>query len=417
MASLRQEISVGSTGDEFVAAFTANTKNANIRVYNVEDYGAVHDGETDDTEAIQDAINACVTGGGGDVYFPIGIYLLSGALKSTVLIDGYNVPYNSQLYIPASSVTARKPPVRLIGEAAYMSTIMQTGRVILRSTIAGTGLWPSVIASRGLSNGNDINYTDVIMENISIQVNGFFDTTGISMCGINFLWASHPILKYVTVGFWQESELYTDDIARIVKPTNHVFGIGMGITGNDFGEIRGYTAVRGFYYGYVLGEGINCDKVHAYHNYVGLMTMSAVYGCTISHLVSNWNTIDIAGQLETVYDTAGKNTLIIQYCSIERWTEGRGPAWLEKEYYINDPDNYLFGKMDFRVDGGLNAMTLKNGGTNFLARNAFTNGYYHWTTAGRPTSPDWGLMGLNINTAKMEMWTGYAWVTLDVTAL
>ena len=50
MANLRKEIAVGDTGAEFVADLTANAKNANIRVYNVEDYGAVHDGETDEPE-------------------------------------------------------------------------------------------------------------------------------------------------------------------------------------------------------------------------------------------------------------------------------------------------------------------------------------------------------------------------------
>ena len=39
-------------------------------VFNVKDYGAVGDGATDDTAAIQNTINACIDAGGGDVYFP-----------------------------------------------------------------------------------------------------------------------------------------------------------------------------------------------------------------------------------------------------------------------------------------------------------------------------------------------------------
>lgn len=48
----------------------------------VTDYGAVGDGVTDDTEAIQNTINAVSAGGGGTVYLPNGTYLVSRNLES-----------------------------------------------------------------------------------------------------------------------------------------------------------------------------------------------------------------------------------------------------------------------------------------------------------------------------------------------
>jgi len=55
--------------------------------FNVADYGAVGDGETLCTEAIQKAVDACAAAGGGTVYFPAGKFL-SGAifLKSNVTL-------------------------------------------------------------------------------------------------------------------------------------------------------------------------------------------------------------------------------------------------------------------------------------------------------------------------------------------
>jgi len=403
------ELAIGNTGAQLVSKFNGNFGLVPY-IYNVEEYGAVHDGVTDDTEAIQDTINDCADNGGGTVYFPNGVYLIAGALKNDVVFGAENVDYNSQLYIPACASTPysdRKGTVRLLGESGTWHPNLENG-VIWKSTIAGSGTWPSVICSRSWS-GVIMNYTDVIMENISIRVNPFLGTTGISMCGVNFLWASHAIVRNVSVGYYVIDDDPEATLAALVKPANHAFGIGMGITGNDFGEMHGSCSARGFYYGFVLGEGINADCTMAYNCYIGMMLLSAVYGCAIRHHVSNWCTMDIAGQLETVYDTAGENTLIIQYCSIERWVAGRGPAWLEKEYYIKDPDNYLFGKMDFRVDGGLNFMSLRDGGTNFLTRNVFTGNGYHWTTANRPSSPDQGLSGFNLNTYKMEYWNGTSW--------
>jgi len=64
--------------------------------FNVLDYGATGNGVTDDTRAIQQAIDAAAKAGGGEVYVPGGTYILSGpnndggclTLKSNVTLSG-----------------------------------------------------------------------------------------------------------------------------------------------------------------------------------------------------------------------------------------------------------------------------------------------------------------------------------------
>ncbi|WP_275948760.1 glycosyl hydrolase family 28-related protein [Pseudomonas sp. MWU16-30317] len=64
--------------------------------YNVLDFGAKGDGVTDDTHAIQLAINAAFKAGGGEVYVPPGTFIVSGTnadggsltLKSNVTLTG-----------------------------------------------------------------------------------------------------------------------------------------------------------------------------------------------------------------------------------------------------------------------------------------------------------------------------------------
>jgi hypothetical protein len=53
----------------------------------VRDFGAMGDGTTNDTKAIQNTINQVLTAGGGVVYLPPGQYLISSQLK----IDGSNI--------------------------------------------------------------------------------------------------------------------------------------------------------------------------------------------------------------------------------------------------------------------------------------------------------------------------------------
>jgi polygalacturonase len=45
-------------------------------MFDVTDFGAMGDGITDDTAAVQTAINAAMETGGGTVYFPDGDYRL-----------------------------------------------------------------------------------------------------------------------------------------------------------------------------------------------------------------------------------------------------------------------------------------------------------------------------------------------------
>src|SRR4051812_37698536 len=63
-------------------------------VYNVKAYGALGDGVTDDTVAIQAALTACGVKG-GIVFLPIGKYIVTGSLfiKSYTTLMGAGADY------------------------------------------------------------------------------------------------------------------------------------------------------------------------------------------------------------------------------------------------------------------------------------------------------------------------------------
>lgn len=89
------------------------------QVFNVKAYGATGNGSTDDSSAVQAAINAATAAGGGTVYFPSGTYRLGTAL--TFPNDGAT---------PVSSMN----PLRLIGASSHNNNQDRTGGSILDIT-------------------------------------------------------------------------------------------------------------------------------------------------------------------------------------------------------------------------------------------------------------------------------------------
>jgi len=409
---MRTTINNGDSGLVARTAINNNFINSNIKVYNVEDYGTVHDGSTDDTEAIQDAINACFAAGGGVVYFPNGIYILSGALQNG--IGGIN--FNSQLYIPYSAAGS-SVMIRLIGESVQWlpacTTAINDKGVVLKSTIAGTGDFPSVICGLG-ENGvyGTMTYTEVHMEFIKIVVDAFESTTGPSMSGINFVWVDQSYIDHVTV---------TIDcgIMDSIEPTSHVFGIAIGATNNDHPEI-GVAYVSGFYYGIILGEGAAVFKAEVFWCHIGFMFIKNFVQVHIHNGLSLHCAYAFSGQQETIMSvTASYAIFKIDSMFIEQGESGgsRTPAWCDPVDIILDAENYLHGFMDYQMSGNGGGagqtITKSNGGVSFFLRNLFGPGNYHWTTAERTAAvASAGVMGFNTTTSKIEWWDSGSWHVL-----
>ncbi|HEY6244537.1 MAG TPA: glycosyl hydrolase family 28-related protein [Pyrinomonadaceae bacterium] len=82
-----QEITLGI--NLFMSGTTLNATGGSVvsGIFNVKDYGAVGDGSTDDTTAINSAIAALNAAGNGTLYFPSGIYKVTSTL-TTITANG-----------------------------------------------------------------------------------------------------------------------------------------------------------------------------------------------------------------------------------------------------------------------------------------------------------------------------------------
>ena len=96
----------------------------------VKDFGATGDGTTDDTSAIQAALNA---GQNGAVYFPTGTYIVSSALTVNSFTHVFGSGYNA--VIKTNSATANifniGGPFVYISDISFDSSVTRTGGVFV----------------------------------------------------------------------------------------------------------------------------------------------------------------------------------------------------------------------------------------------------------------------------------------------
>lgn len=146
------------------AATAVASDTSTLDWYNVKLLGAVGDGQTDDTSAIQAALNSAAATG-GTVYFPEGTYRITPAARTTSLSGASAVG----LTVPSN--------VNLRGSNQYASTLVKHSAGTLLA-VSGSGPSPDTgssthtqyctISDLGLSGGNntglllEMYYCDVI---------------------------------------------------------------------------------------------------------------------------------------------------------------------------------------------------------------------------------------------------------------
>ena len=105
------------------------------RVFNVMDYGAVGDGQTDDAAALQAAIDACHQAGGGQVVIPAGHTFVCSPFRLASFVD---------LHLEPNSCILAHPDEQRYTESAFRENrgegmVWISGKNLQQISITGTG--------------------------------------------------------------------------------------------------------------------------------------------------------------------------------------------------------------------------------------------------------------------------------------
>jgi hypothetical protein len=213
---------------------------------------------TDDTAAIQAAITACHSYGGGTVWFPKGVYLIAGALITSL----NSVNPNCQLYIPLNTVALDRVVIKLQGEGktSYNNGPLNNANIdytpitgtILKSIIVGSGTSPCVLGSAFANNGFiDVNRNEVIINDLAIETK--------SMTG-----AAHVANSMTAFNFFNMGVVHTDNILAYtesacwvsVQPASGTYGIRLPqpASNENYGGTHGFMMAVGFDVGISFSE-------------------------------------------------------------------------------------------------------------------------------------------------------------------
>lgn len=318
--------------------------------FNVMSYGATGDGTTDDTVAIQAAIDAAAAANnGGVVYFPEGTYIVGGALQDA----SYS---NCQLRLPARSLTAvEQVSIEFRGAYAPPNSIAVSATITLpvsQSIIKGTlnsGGGGRLIGGQGSAGG----FTNILarMTNLTIRM------------------PSNPVLSAVDFSGMVGCELDnvvidvgTYSLPSVTQPTTTTsYGLKLPANGNGAMTRLGTVMVCGFYTGIQVGEHTVGHNVSAWGCARAVETVSVYHA-------SHFNRLMAVHCPRGIVATGGEHRINISQFDIEHAASG----WMVPVYDIDDGSNYLSGTLywhDVTSGGGIDYIFNRNGGSHLRCKN------------------------------------------------
>ncbi len=327
-------------------------------VFNVRAYGATGDGSTDDTAAVQAAIDACVAAGGGTVYFPAGVYKIAGSLQDTG-------EANAQLTLPAVAMTDQTVVIVLQGPTPppyqFFTDIPVpdgSAHAVIKSTLTG-GTGTASLLSGPYDNvpalGGNQNNVRCDLKNLVIQL-----PSNPTLTGVNLLYQQGCEVEDVLI------HCGSVDLLSMTQPTHSAT---WGLVLPDYSHTA-YTRVKGLnifgcYHGIRLGELAVVSGLRIWSCYQGVVAPFAYHAFTLLDLGTYWTPYHLVAGGGAVDQIAELRVVV---WSIEN-ANGAGAGWQDSVYHVDDASNYLvgdavYGTVDSYVGRNSNTFT-KNGGSNF----------------------------------------------------
>lgn len=348
---------------------------ARLGQLNVMLFGAKGDGVTDDTEAIQRAIDYLDGRGGGKLYFPYtkAGYLLSSPAKeyapngrlvraqlilppggSTIQFEGEmpcQLLYSYQVR-PLESVKQHFSPTKF-GTMGRSNTCLHSTWDAPEVTDSLERPWAVLAAPEGDGCDGRFSRSLFAMKNMEIKVH--LDTAKM------YPTTSAAFLKNVSRVLIEDSQFCLDEQVgdtELQKSLQHnpCHTVGLHTSGNqNDDQILRNVAVQGFRYGFVLGEHICADYLYVHNCEEAIVFHDATHLSTIGHIVAQHNRVILSTTRGKLFgNNPDRVNLAVGVLNFEGGQTVPSPPEISKLVYgVYDPENRLHGSIQWHEPWGL----------------------------------------------------------------
>ena len=338
---------------------------------NVFDFGAKGDGVTDDTAAIQAAIDFAAERGGGKILFP---YTKGGYRIASPGIEEYKGrPVRSQLVIPSGCANIQfegEMPCRMLytyqvrpldcvkhnfeptrfGMTRNDNTFLFSDWDAPEEHNPEARPWSILSSPEGDAAIGKFGLLNCSLKNLEFRVAMRQEKMYPTQSAVNF---QNVARVNITDCQFCLNEQVGDTILQKELLANPCHTAGL-ITSGDQNDnnVLNNVAVQGFRYGLVLGEHVVANYLYVHNCEEGITFHDCSHISTINHVVAQHNTVILSTTTEKLFGMPkGKCNVKVDTLNFECGT-GLIPRVSQLKYAVHDPEGRLHGTLTWHKPWG-----------------------------------------------------------------